>query len=160
MSGGDSMAREFPPLGRSDLRAAHSGLTNLRASPNGVWNNGQSSPARAPGGIGVASLPMRPTTGADGEVRFDESNPKFDRPPLKSGAALYNPRSTTPSRSKSRDGQVGSVTELSNQLNSTSLDENPKPHGAHGSLAGSKESLPLASGSSGAATTDAGSVDS
>lgn len=156
MSGGDTMAKEFPPLG-GDLRAVSSGSTNLRASPKSVWNNGQSSPARAPGGVGVASLPTRPTGLGDGEVRFEESNPKFDRPPPKSGAALYNPRATTPSRSKSRDGQAGSLTELTSQLESTSLGDNPKPHG---SFAGSKESLPLESGSSGAATTDAGSGDS
>ncbi|KAG8810115.1 hypothetical protein FRC18_004242, partial [Serendipita sp. 400] len=138
VSGSDS--KEFPPLGTgNDGRNTSSGgqgqVSRPKAtttSPTSVWNSAlTSSPARTPGTIGgSASLPPRSTAGpgpatskSDAATRLDDADVVFERPPPKSGSALYNPHTT---RSKSGDQTAGgkasnTVDSLSQSLNAVAL---------------------------------------
>lgn len=196
----DAMVNDFPPLGgANDSRissattpstAGTSGTTTgqgqgssrARTPATGVWNtpaagtwSGNSLPQ------GVSGLPPRPNFGNASEPqssnpRLDESDKKFERPPPKTGAALFDPRLQTPkSRSQSRDrldGGVKGITQgvaalsvavpgaQSNTVNHKDDDQNqtPAPKTREGATtnnentAAATESSSPASGSSCAAT--------
>jgi len=102
VSGGDPLAKEFPPLVNDSKVGSAS-----QATPRGAWNNAGSTKA-AVGGAGTDTSHSRTTSSGN---RFDEPDKKFERPPAKSGAALFNPRAPGPIRSKSRDSTHASAME-------------------------------------------------
>lgn len=105
--GSDPLSKEFPPL-------VNDPKTPSRSTPGGAWVNAGSTKA-AVGGIGADSSPSRTNT------RFDEPDKKFERPPVKTGAALFNPRVTGPTRSKSRDSTQAATDDLSRAVTAVSL---------------------------------------
>ncbi|KAG8835065.1 hypothetical protein FRC17_005418 [Serendipita sp. 399] len=141
VAGSDS--KEFPPLGSgSDGRGGTSpggpgqvSRSKAATSPTNAWNNAlTSSPARSAATVsGPASLPPRPAVGStgrpDGIPRLDDVDTGFERPPPKSGAALFNPH--VPTRSKSGDQQQttgvkasSAVDPLSQKLGAVTLLDN------------------------------------
>ncbi len=76
-----------------------------RTTPGGAWNNAGSTKAAVGGADGVRTAAVGGGSGG----RFDEPDKKFERPPIKSGAALFNPRVAAPGRSKSRDSTLANV---------------------------------------------------
>jgi hypothetical protein len=117
------MANEFPPLGGTDSRSIPlSSGAGSSSTPGGQNGQGQNPRTRPPGtGVwngnslppGVSGLPPRPNLANTGEsqpvnianvTRLEDADKKFERPPPKSGASLYDPRvQSAKSRSGSKD---------------------------------------------------------
>jgi hypothetical protein len=101
--GSDPLSKEFPPLVNDPQRP----------TPGGAWTN--------PGSTKVA-------VGADSSPsRFEEPDKKFERPPVKTGAALFNPRVSGPTRSKSRDSTQAVTDDLSRAVAAVSLKDEQSP---------------------------------
>lgn len=115
--GGDSLSKEFPPLG-NDARPG----APTRVTPGGAWNNAGSVKAAIGGADGVTSR-ASVAPGGSSNTRFEEADKKFERPPIKSGSALFNPRLPGPSRSKSRDGSQATTDGLTRAVAAVSLED-------------------------------------
>lgn len=119
--GSDPLSKEFPPL-------VNEPRTPSRATPGGAWTNAGSTKA-AVGGAGADSSPSRV---ASINTRFEEPDKKFERPPVKTGAALFNHRVAGPIGSKSRDSTqagAGVADDLGRAVAAVSLkdDEEKEP---------------------------------
>lgn len=177
VSGSDTMSKEFPPLKPgAPISQGQTSRSRTPASPAGAWNNSLTSGTARPGSAGVVSpSPTRPgsinaTATEPSDSRLDEPDKKFERPPPKSGVALFNPRVSGSSRSKSRDNSLGAEGQSNitrSALSNSSMDSlSQKLEGAILTDKKAEDTTIRAdeassgSGTSYTGTTDTGSVDS